>query len=130
RTKTMAEPFKITRLSGTEALDRLTRRGAQPEPELPEHIRQANEDIFGRPMTAHEVVDQVVADVERDGDAAVRRYTELFDKRKQDQVEVPRSEWDRALNAIDPDLRQALEIAADRIRAFHERQVRQSWFET
>src|SRR5690606_9522179 len=84
----------------------------------------------GRPLTAHEVVDQIVLDVQRDGDTAVRRYTELFDRRTLDQFEVPRSAWREALEAIDPDLRRAMEIAADRIRAFHERQVRQSWFVT
>lgn len=126
----MVEPFKITRLTGGEALERLTRRGAQPEPVLSEHIQRANAEIFGRPMTAHEVVDKIVIDVEQQGDEAVRRYTELFDKRSLDQLEVPRAQWERALASIDPGLRDALELSASRIRNFHERQVRQSWIET
>jgi histidinol dehydrogenase len=120
----------MTRLSGAEALEKLTRRGVQPVQALPQAIQDRNAEIFGRPMTAHEVVEQVLNDVRTEGDAAVRRYTELFDHRALDEIEVPRQAWDRALEAIDPGLRAALELAADRIRTFHERQVRQSWFDT
>lgn len=126
----MPESITITRLSGDQALEKLTRRGALPEPELPESIRERNAAIFGRPMTAHEVVDQVVADVRTDGDAAIRKYTALFDGRDLDGIEVPRDEWDAARERIDPALREALELAAGRIRAFHEKQVRQSWFDS
>jgi histidinol dehydrogenase len=127
---TMPDPIAITRLSGPGVRVRLTRRGEQPEPDLPESIQQRNAEVFGRPMTAHEVVDQVVREVQQEGDTAVRRYTEIFDGRTLDHFEVPRSEWVAALAAIDPGLREALEIAADRVRAFHERQLRQSWFDS
>lgn len=126
----MAEIIKIARVSGPGTRERLARRGEQPEPMLPQSIQDRNAEIFGRPMMAHEVVDQIVRDVQCEGDAAVRRYTELFDRRTLEQIEVPRAEWDRALEAIEPHLREALEIAAMRIRSFHQRQVRQSWVET
>jgi histidinol dehydrogenase len=119
----------ISRYTGAEALERLTRRGTQPEPKLPQSITDRNAEIFGKPMTAHEVVAQVIEDVRAEGDAAVRRYTELFDNRALEHIEVPRVEWERALEAIDPELRAAMELAAGRIHAFHERQERQSWFE-
>lgn len=120
----------ITRYSGAEALEKLTRRGVQPEPTLPQSINDRNAEIFGRPMSAHEVVEQVCADVQQEGDAAVRRYTELFDNRSIDVIEVPRDKWEQALTSIDAGLRDALELAASRIRAFHEKQVRQSWIDT
>jgi len=126
----MPDPIIITRLSGAEALEKLTRRGAQPEPELPASIRERNAEIFGRPMTAHEVVDQVINDVQSGGDAAVRKYTSLFDKRDLDEIEVPRAEWDATRERISPALRDALEMAAERIRAFHQKQLRQSWFDS
>ena len=125
----MAELLKITRLSGPDTQAQLARRGEQPEPALPQSIQDRNAEIFGRPMTAHEVVDQILIDVQHDGDRAVRRYTELFDQRTLDEIEVPRSEWDRAVGIIEPELREALEMAATRIRSFHERQLRQSWIE-
>jgi len=122
--------LSITRYTGATALEKLTRRGVQPEPQLPQSIIDRNAEIFGRPVTAHEVVEQVCADVRKDGDVAVRRYTELFDNRSLETIEVPRAEWDRALATIDAGLREALELAAERIRAFHQKQVRQSWIDT
>jgi len=126
----MIESITIRRLDGDAAVDALTRRGEQPEPALPQAILDRNAEIFGHPMTAHEVVERVVQDVHAEGDAAVRRYTELFDNRTLDRIEVPRATWQAALASIDPELRSAMEIAAERIRSFHQRQVRQSWIET
>jgi histidinol dehydrogenase len=123
-------PLNITQVSGAEALQRLTRRGTQPEPNLPDSIREQNAKIFGRPMSAHEVVAQVLDDVRNEGDVAVRRYTELFDNRALDTIEVPKEEWHKALENIDPELRAALELSASRIQAFHEKQVQQSWMES
>lgn len=126
----MAEPLSIKRLTGAEARAQLTRRGEQPEPALPQSIQDRNAEIFGRPMTAHEVVDRIVTDVRKDGDVAIRKYTEIFDKRTLESIEVRRNEWRTALDGLEPSLRDALYVAADRIRTFHLRQVRQSWIET
>lgn len=125
----MDQSIQIRRLSGPGIPQQLARRGEQPEPTLPRAVQERNTEIFGRRMSAHEVVDQIVRDVQHDGDTAVRRYTEIFDQRVLDQPEVPPAEWNRALDAIEPELREALEVAAVRIRSFHERQVRQSWIE-
>lgn len=125
----MDQSIRIRRLFGPGIPEQLARRGEQSEPTLPRAVQERNREIFGRPMSAHEVVDQIARDVQHDGDAAVRRYTEIFDQRILDQTEVPRTEWNRALDAIEPELREALEIAAVRIHSFHERQVRQSWIE-
>ena len=126
----MIQSITIRRVEGQEAANALTRSGEQPEPVLPQAFQDRYTEIFGRPMTAHEVVEEIVRDVQRSGDDAVRRYTELFDNRVLDQIEVPRDAWREALASIDPALRAALETAAHRIQAFHERQVRQSWIET
>lgn len=119
----------IARYSGAAALEKLTRHGVQPEPALPQSIIDRNAEIFGRPVTAHAVVAQVLREVREEGDEAVRRYTKLFDNREIDALEVASASWKRALEAIDPELREALELSADRIQRFHERQVRQSWIE-
>ncbi len=126
----MIESITIRRVDGAEAAKLLARSGEQPEPVLPQTFQDRYTEIFGRPMTAHEVVEEIVRDVQRSGDEAVRRYTDVFDNRRLEQIEVPRAAWKEALGAIDPALRVALETAAERIRAFHERQVRQSWIET
>ncbi|MBA2467867.1 MAG: histidinol dehydrogenase [Chloroflexia bacterium] len=120
----------IARINGLEAgLTRLTRRGDQAEPALPPHFAARIKEVFGQPMTAAEVVSRIIADVRREGDAAVRRYTEAFDGTAPDRFEVPRSAWNAAWNEVGPEIQAALTIAAERIRAFHEKQTRPTWFE-
>jgi histidinol dehydrogenase len=120
----------IRRIDGFDAaLPELTRRGSFLDPELAAHTREAIERVFGAPLSAREVVDRIVEDVRRDGDAAVRRYTEAFDGASADAFEVSSVEGRAARAAIPADLERALVTAAERIRAFHERQPAQSWIE-
>jgi histidinol dehydrogenase len=73
-----------------------------------------------------EPVRAILADVRARGDAAVREYTERFDRRApgaDGTYRLPRARWDALAAETAPDVRAALERAADRIRAFHERQV-------
>ncbi len=107
---------------------RLARRGEFMQTELAPASSARIEEVFGERLSAQQVVDRIVEDVRREGDAAVARYTQAFDNRVVDQVEVPRSTWDDAWHGIGQDLQEALTVAADRVRSFHERQVRQSWF--
>ncbi len=120
----------ITRIDGLDAgLARLTRRGDHAETALPAHFAARIEEVFGKPMTAQEVVAKIIAEVRSEGDAAVQRYTRAFDGTAPDRFEVPREEWDAAWEEIGPELQAALTIAADRIRSFHENQTRPTWFE-
>ena len=66
----------------------------------------------------------IIADVRARGDAAVADLTARFDRVDLDAVgwEIPLTEMDAALAGLDLDLRAALDLAAARIRAFHERQ--------
>ncbi|MCE9574138.1 MAG: histidinol dehydrogenase [Deltaproteobacteria bacterium] len=79
-------------------------------------------------LTAAHVEDAVrdiLAAVRARGDGAVREYTERFDRRApgpDGSYEVPRDRWQAAADSVDPRVRQALDVAATRIRAFHERQ--------
>ena len=72
----------------------------------------------------------ILDDVKTRGDAAVLEYTRRFDRVQAQSVahlEYTRDEMQRALAAIPPAQRAALEQAAARVRAFHERQLAQSW---
>jgi histidinol dehydrogenase len=64
----------------------------------------------------------VLAEVRRDGDEAVRKYSLLFDKTAPDPVELSDSEIDAGANDVDDTLKTAMRLAADNIRAFHLRQ--------
>ena len=80
-----------------------------------------------------ERVAAIVADVQARGDAAVLDYTRRFDGLQAGSVaelEIPLSELQAALSSITPAQREALEAAARRVRAYHERQLQacgQSW---
>jgi len=63
----------------------------------------------------------ILADVRARGDAAVADYTRRFDGHDLDQTgwRIPKARCQAALAALEPKLRAALELAADRIRAYH-----------
>jgi histidinol dehydrogenase len=82
----------------------LSRRETMPESEIDEK---------------EQTVRQIVNDVRRSGDAAVREYTEKFDGVKLDSLEVDKSQIDRAFRDVDKDLLAALKLAAERIKDFH-----------
>jgi histidinol dehydrogenase len=72
----------------------------------------------------------ILKDVRARGDAAVLEYTNRFDKLNAPSIaslEVPQSALQTALNQITPAERTALETAAQRVRAFHERQKAVDW---
>jgi len=75
-------------------------------------------------------VAEIVDDVRNRGDEAVLEYSRHFDRltvASVQELEVPDSEWKRALHGLTSDMRDALEYAASRIRSYHEHQKLQSW---
>ena len=72
----------------------------------------------------------ILDDVKKRGDAAVLEYTRRFDRVEASSVaalEFTRDEMLDALGALPPPQKSALEQAAARIRAYHEKQRAQSW---
>ncbi len=71
-------------------------------------------------------VAQIIDDVRVRGDVAVLEYTARFDRLQaasMAELEIGRDELARALDAITPAQRDALQRAAARVRAYHERQL-------
>lgn len=76
------------------------------------------------------VVRDIIDRVCRRGDAALLEYTERFDRQRAASVaelELPKARLNAALDSVPASIRRALESAAARIRAFHEREVSGSW---
>jgi histidinol dehydrogenase len=72
----------------------------------------------------------ILADVKQRGDAALLDYTKRFDRvtaGSAAELEIGRAELQRALDGLPATQRAALETAAARVRAYHERQLAQSW---
>ena len=75
-------------------------------------------------------VADILQTVRRDGDAAVVEYTRRFDHLDAPDMaalELPKSELAAALAGLGAEQRNALELAAGRVRSYHERQVQESW---
>ena len=86
-----------------------------------------------RDPKVEQAVADILADVRKRGDEAVLHYTRTFDRveaASMGELELSRAELMTALDTLPADQRQALEAAARRIRAFHERQVAESWIYT
>lgn len=75
-------------------------------------------------------VEAILADIEQRGDAAVREYTKRFDGVDLDSFLVSPEEIDDAVDIVGPDFMAILEEAAANIRAYHKRQVEQTWIDT
>lgn len=102
----------------------------------PQFARQLNDLLTFAPENqadVSKVVADIIADVRLRGDCAVLEYTRKFDrldKTKGQQLQIPKERLHQALDAIDPPQKQALQAAAERIRAYHQHQLMQSWHYT
>lgn len=75
-------------------------------------------------------VNRILADIKKRGDEALLDYTRHFDHltaSSMAEIELPQSEWQHSLQKLPTAEREALEQAAQRIRAYHEKQLSQSW---
>ena len=107
-----------------EALRTILRRSPSDEPELPPAVRETVRRVFGAELDASAVVDRILRDVRSEGDAAVHRYNEEIDGVRTDlPLEVSRDEIEAASKKVDGELISALNVAAGRIRAYHELQL-------
>ena len=90
----------------------------------------SNSEIFARTeptVNVADIVSDIIATVQRDGDAALFALTEKFDKAKLTSLQVSAEERAEALAEIEPKFLEVLRHAAANIRRFHERQVRNSF---
>ncbi|PSP75431.1 histidinol dehydrogenase [Halobacteriales archaeon QS_1_68_20] len=71
-------------------------------------------------------VREVVDRVRDEGDVAVREFTREFDDVEVGNLDVT-DRAERAYDEVDDDLREAIETAAENVRAFHQRQVPEDW---
>ena len=77
-----------------------------------------------------DAVANILQAVRRDGDAAVVEFTRRFDHldvADMAALELPKSELEVALASLTVAQREALDLAAARVRSYHERQVLESW---
>ena len=89
-----------------------------------------NSEIFARDNIdsgVEGIVADIIANVKANGDTALFEYCEKFDKVKLSSLEVTKEEIDEAFEIADPEFVKIVEEAAENIRAFHQKQVRNSF---
>lgn len=89
-----------------------------------------NSEIFARvtpTVNVEAVVSDIIANVRAKGDAAVLDYNAKFDGCQLETLLVSQQEIEEATASVEPKFLSILEQAAENIRAFHARQVRNSF---
>lgn len=89
-----------------------------------------NSEIFARvspTANVEGIVADIIANVRSGGDKAVLEYNLKFDKASLTTLLVSQEEIDEAFAAVEPEFLSILEQAAENIRNFHSRQVRNSF---
>ena len=114
---------------GEREVERLLTKAGFDEVELNPKIREGNKKLFGKDMSAAELVRQIVGDVRRDGDKAVIHYTKLIDRVEltPENMLVSEAEFEAAEQAADPAVVASLEKAAENVRRYHQEQKPNSW---
>ena len=99
-----------------------------------EGFEQTLEKLIAWDMVSDTAVEETVSDILRQvrtqGDQALIEFTNRFDRRQVetiDQLSISAEQLQEALQSIDSESRQALEIAATRIRDYHNHQTQESW---
>lgn len=81
---------------------------------------QGQDEKADRSLT--ETVSAIIARVKQEGDAALRDYSQQFDKQVPQQFEVTESEIEQALASMDPQTRRDSEFAIEQVRRFAQAQ--------
>lgn len=78
-----------------------------------------------------DTVNEIIANVKAKGDQALFDYTLKFDKfaLNAENIKVTRAEIDEAYQKLNPKLTEVIRKAAENIRAFHAKQLQNSWFD-
>ena len=75
-------------------------------------------------------VDQIIAEVRQHGDSHVLHLTQQFDRHPAHQfsdLELSQQQLKTAFDGLEDDVRAALQLAAERIREFHQAQKQEGW---
>lgn len=107
---------------------RIVKLTAERKKGLLEDLLQRSPNHYGQYESA---VAEIIETVKKGGDEALFSYTEKFDHCKMDaaHIRVTREEIDEAYQKVDADFVEVMKKSAANIRAFHEKQLRNSWFD-
>ncbi len=82
------------------------------------------------PISVTDVVSEIISDVALRGDKALFEYSEKFDKCVLTSLAVTDEEIENAVNTVEPEFIEILKEAAENIRVFHKRQIKEGFIQT
>jgi len=114
-------------LSVEEALNSILRRSTPTGRKYPPGILKKTEEIFGPGCTPAQAVEQILASVISEGDAALFHWSKLLDQTHLETLVIDGQILKDSIETLPKALKDALQSAAERIRAFHTLQPVPSW---
>lgn len=114
---------------GQNTIEKVLQKKSFDKITLPEKIHENNKKIFGKDLTASELVRKIVQDVRNFGDDAVIDYTKKFDgvEISAEKFMVTEEEFFEAEKIADKKIVDSLKKAAENIFAYHREQIPKSW---
>ena len=88
------------------------------------------DEILSRETSAtgvEEIVAEIIADVKENGDAALYKYCEKFDKVALSSLEVTAEEIEEAMSIVEPEFIEIIKEAAENITLYHKNQVQKGF---
>jgi len=101
------------------------------------HFKADFEELLGRGKMdmAHvsQIVGGIIEEIKQEKNTALKEHIKKFDKwtpLHDDDLKISTQSMQIAYDSIDKNLRDALHLAYDRIKAYHQKQKPKSWFDT
>jgi histidinol dehydrogenase len=110
-----------------EARGTILRRVPWEDQEMPPRLLDRIEELFGERLAPVEAVTRILRDVRRRRDAALAEWSARIDGAAGGELETPAAAWRAAYDRLPEAQAAALNLAADRIAAFHHKQPMTSW---
>ena len=99
-------------------------------------FKQEFENILARAKTdikeVSSIVTSIIDEIVEDGNEALKNHIEKFDKwevKSDEELQISKDDMKKAYDNIDEKLKEALHIAYDRIKTYHEKQLPKSWID-
>jgi len=99
-------------------------------------FRKEFEEILARGKmdiaNVEEIVKNIISEVKTEGNQALFRHIAKFDRwepKENSDLEITKDEMKKAYENLDNELKKALHLAYERIKAYHEKQLPKSWLD-
>jgi sulfopropanediol 3-dehydrogenase len=89
---------------------------------MPDYVKRPGPAPAAETREVRDTVARIIDEVERDGEAALRRWSGRLDGWDPESFRVTREEIERATAAVDPELRARIDFARDQVAGFARRQ--------